>query len=271
MARYVAKAKAAEIERMPVGRRIAHLVAYAATLEANAIDVVLTILDEVVGGLLSRVERHGKKRRLRTLGDLDRAAMALRDAWFELKAAAEDPQADLRATVVRLAAERVDQAAATVAELARPPDDRYFEDLPSRYTHVRRFLPSLLRLVTFDGTDAGKPVLAAWDFLRRQETQRPRPRWVDAPLDVATGVWRPIVEPNPGQIDHRAYTLCALDRLTDALRKRDVFVEASRRWRDPRAQLPSGDEWQAARSWVCRSLGRSADSRARACTAARGA
>jgi hypothetical protein len=170
--------------------------------------------------------------------------MVLREAWFELKAAAEDPEADLRATVVRLAAERVDQAAATVAELARPPDDRYFEDLPSRYTHVRRFLPSLLRLVTFHGTDAAKPVLAAWDFLRRQEVERPRPRWVDAPLDVATGVWCPIVEPKPGQVDHRAYTLCVLERLRDALRKRDVFVEASRRWRDPRAQLLAGDEWR---------------------------
>ncbi len=81
--------------------------------------------------------------------------MALREAWFELKAAAEDPEADLRATVVRLGTERVDQAAATVAELARPRDDRYFEDLPSRYTHVRRFLPSLLRLVSFAPTRLG--------------------------------------------------------------------------------------------------------------------
>ncbi len=82
---------------------------------------------------------------------------------------------------------------------------------------------------------------------------------MDAPLEVARGVWRPIVEPKPGQVDHRAYTLCVLERLRDALRKRDVFVKASRRWRDPRAQLLAGDEWQAARSWVCRSLGRSAD------------
>ena len=262
MARHVAKAKAAEIERMPAERRMAHLVAYTATLEGNAIDDVLTILDDVVGGLLSKVERKGKRRRLRTLGDLDRAALALREAWFELKAAAEDPEADLRATVMRLAVEHVDQAAATVAELARPPDDRYFEDLPSRYSHVRRFLPHLLRLVTFEGTDAAKPVLAAWDFLRRQEVERPKPRWVDAPLEVASGVWRPIVEPKPGQIDHRAYTLCALERLRDAMRKRDVFVKASRRWRDPREQLLAGDEWEAARSGVCRSLGRSADGEA---------
>ncbi len=78
MARYVAKAKAAEIERMPVEGRIAHLIAYTATLEGNAVDDVLTILDDAVGGLLSRVERKGRRRRLRTLGDLDRAAMVLR-------------------------------------------------------------------------------------------------------------------------------------------------------------------------------------------------
>ena len=57
---------------------------------------------------------------------------------------------------------------------------------------------------------------------------------------------------------------CALERLRDAMRKRDVFVKASRRWRDPREQLLAGDEWDAARSGVCRSLGRSADG---ACTA----
>jgi len=96
MARYIAKSKAAEIERMPAERRIAHLIAYTATLEGNAVDDVLTILDDAVGGLLSRVERKGRRRRLRTLGDLDRAAMVLREAWFELKAAAEDPEADLR-------------------------------------------------------------------------------------------------------------------------------------------------------------------------------
>src|SRR6266852_5969834 len=97
-------------------------------------------------------------------------------------------------------------------------------------------------------------------LLRRH--RRPKPRWLDAPLEVASGVWRPIVEPKPGQVDHPAYTLCVLERLRDSLRKRDVFVKASRRWRDPRAQLLAGDEWEAARSGVCRSLGRSADGEA---------
>jgi transposase len=54
--------------------------ALAVALEASATDDVLTILDEAVGTLLSRVERYGKRRRLRTLDDLDRAAMTLREA-----------------------------------------------------------------------------------------------------------------------------------------------------------------------------------------------
>ena len=87
-----------------------------------------------------------------------------------------------------------------LARLARPPDDRFFEDLPSRYTHVRRFLPALLQLIAFDGTEAGRPVLAAIDFLRWRETERPRPRWADAPLELAVGSWRRLVVPGPGRV-----------------------------------------------------------------------
>ena len=78
LARHVAKAKVPEIARMPAERRLAHLVAYAATLEASATDDVIDVLDLVIGSLLSRVERTGKRRRLRTLRDLDAAALTLR-------------------------------------------------------------------------------------------------------------------------------------------------------------------------------------------------
>lgn len=58
-----------------------------------------------------------------------------------------------------------------------------------------------------------------------------------------------------------AYTLCAVERLREALRRRDVFVPGSRRWADPRRQLLSAAEWEAARDDVCRSLRRSPDAR----------
>jgi TnpA family transposase len=56
-------------------------------------------------------------------------------------------------------------------------------------------------------------------------------------------------------VTKRGYTLCFLDKLQDSLRRRDVFVENSDRWGDPRAKLLQGADWQANRIQVCRSLG----------------
>ncbi|MEU6787363.1 hypothetical protein ABZ912_49940 [Nonomuraea angiospora] len=55
-------------------------------------------------------------------------------------------------------------------------------------------------------------------------------------------------------MDKAAFTLCALMHLHGALRRRDVFAEASERWSDPRARLLSGQEWEQARDRVLTSL-----------------
>jgi hypothetical protein len=60
-----------------------------------------------------------------------------------------------------------------------------------------------------------------------------------------------------GRIDRQLYTFCVLERLQDGLRRRDLFVPASRRWGDPHAKLLQGPAWEKVRSRVCRTLGRS--------------
>jgi hypothetical protein len=57
--------------------------------------------------------------------------------------------------------------------------------------------------------------------------------------------------------DRQAYTLCAVERLQESLRRRDVFVARSERWSDPRVKLLHGAQWDALRPQVCRALGRS--------------
>ena len=102
LARYVLRAKAADLGRMGVERRRAHLVAFAATLDSLAIDDVIDLFDGVMATMGSAVTRQHRKRRLGTLGDLDSAALLLRDAWMELLAAASDPTVDLRGVIARL-------------------------------------------------------------------------------------------------------------------------------------------------------------------------
>ena len=56
-------------------------------------------------------------------------------------------------------------------------------------------------------------------------------------------------------LDRRAYTFCALQVMHAAFKRRDLYVEHSLRWGDPRAQLLIAEAWQAQRTKVCRMLG----------------
>ena len=53
------------------------------------------------------------------------------------------------------------------------------------------------------------------------------------------------------------YTLCFVERLQHALRRREVFATRSDKYSDPRAELLQGPTWEATREDVCRALNRS--------------
>jgi hypothetical protein len=48
------------------------------------------------------------------------------------------------------------------------------------------------------------------------------------------------VFPIKGEVNSQAYTLCVVERLHQALRRREVFVPTSERYADPRAELLRG-------------------------------
>jgi hypothetical protein len=256
LARFAAATRAQAIARMPPPRRHATLLAFAKIQETAALDDVVDLLDQLITAMLGRVERAGQQRRLRTLKDLDIAALLLHEACLVLL----DPGcADRRvrdAVLARVPRDQLTQAVAQVADLIGTPDDHYFEDLRSRYSQVRRFMPALLEAVEFAATDAGRPATEAFRFLRAIEGQK-RPDMSRAPRDLLTPAWQRIVVGPEGRIDRQLYTFCVLERLQDGLRRRDLFVPASRRWGDPHTKLLQGPAWEKVRSRVCRTLGRS--------------
>jgi hypothetical protein len=89
------------------------------------------------------------------------------------------PDDELRKAIFSAAGgqDNLEFAVTIVGDLTRPPEDHYYEDLLSRYSQIRQFLPTLLRTITFLSTAGGKPVLEALAFLRTLEDQRrPTPR-----------------------------------------------------------------------------------------------
>jgi len=246
-------AKASAIQRLPDGRRLATLVAFAATLEAAAQDDALDLLDILITEIFSDATKAGEQARLRTIKDLDAAAMQLRQVC-RLVLDPEISDADVRSAIFNaVQRDQLEAAIVQVDSLIRPPENMYYQELQQAWGRVRKFLLPLVTTVHFGSTPAGKAVLEALAAVRDQDGRAKLP--ATTPLDIVGRGWRKYVIDNDGMIDKKAYVFCCLDRLRTTIRRRDVFVAPSIRYADPRIGLLSGTAWEASRSTVCRSLG----------------
>jgi TnpA family transposase len=253
LARSASAARSQAIARMPASRRIATMLAFVYLLEFTATDDALDLFDWLIGSILNKSKSDGEKERLRTLKDLDAAALRLTQAG-EVLLDLSNKDVDVRSLVFAIvSAEQLTLAVAKVKALVRPPEDKYYDLMLSRWRHVRLFLPKLLDTINFEGTEAVEAILEAWQFLRSIEGKK-NPAMKDAPLAVVSKSWVKLVIGEDDQIDRKAYTFCVLQRLRSALRRRDIFVHKSLRYSDPRAKLLQGAAWEAARSGVCRTL-----------------
>jgi TnpA family transposase len=248
LARFAATVKASAVARLPDERRTATLVAFVHSLEASAHDDALDVLDLLLRELFTKAQQAHRKARMRTIKDLDEAAATLAEACRMLL----DPtlaHTELRELIyAAIGHDELAQALADVSALVRPNDDVFYQELSGKLATIKRFLPTLLRVIKFDANPAAAPLLQALRWLHERPDHEP-------PTDIVSKAWKHHVVRDDGRVDVHAFAFCALDKLRTAIRRRDVFVRPSWRYGDPRAGLLDGAEWQTARPIICRSLG----------------
>ena len=248
LARFANTVKVSAVARLPDARRIATLVAFVHSLEASAQDDALDVLDMLLRELFANAQQADRKARLRTLKDLDKAASTLAEACRMLLDPGL-PDGELRERVyTAIGHDELAQALADISGLVRPPDDVFYRELASKLATVRRFLPTLLRVIRFDASPSAGPLVQALQWLHDRPDH-------DPPTTIVDKAWQRHVFGEDGRVDAQAFAFCTLDKLRVAIRRRDVFVSPSWRYADPRAGLLAGAEWEAARPIVCRSLG----------------
>jgi TnpA family transposase len=142
-----------------------------------------------------------------------------------------------------------------IDSLVRPPGDLYFTELRAQHRKLR-FVPALLRSLSFGAAPAGQPMLDAVRHLRGDDRSSPS---TSAPVSFVPPGWKRQVKARDGSIDKIAYRLCLLEGIRTAIRRRDLYVSPSLRYADPRLGLLSGPAWEAARPSICRTLGLSTD------------
>lgn len=253
LARYVTVSWAPSIARMPEDRRIAVLLSFAYVYEVQSLDDALDLLDVLITEITGQAKRLGEKKRMRSLGDLDKAALNLSNLG-ELFMKHENEK-NLPALIYHsIPKDLIVNAVETIRKIAKPNHDKYYEEQLEQYRTVRRFLPTLLNTVQFQATKAGQPMQDALIFLVSTEG-RSNPSFKKAPLDIVNLGWRDaVIDASTKSITRPGYTLCAMDNLQANLRSRDIFIEQSERWCDPRAKLLRDAAWDKHKHPVCRSL-----------------
>lgn len=281
LARYAATAQIHNLRNLASEHRIATLLAFIHTYLSTVHDDALDLFDALMRVISSQATREGQQERLRTIRDLDAAAQVLSEACQVLLDDTQDPATVVQRIYARVPMVHLQAAVTIVGELTRPPDDTYAQELLGRYLQLRRFLPTFWRTLDFEATPGGRQTLHAVEFLQRIEG-RPRASMRAAPRAVIPRSWQRYVLQSPSgspprassdtstntntqretEVDRPAYTVCVVERLHEALRRHDIFVEPSERWGDPRAKLVPPEQWEGMRAQICQTLGRDSSPKA---------
>ncbi|WP_031170207.1 DUF4158 domain-containing protein, partial [Streptosporangium roseum] len=92
-------ARAQAVAELAGDRKLATMVAFAATMDPQSADEAIEVFDLALGDLLRTSAFKANKERMRTLRDLDTAAIMLREVWLKIRSVAEIPDGDIRAAL----------------------------------------------------------------------------------------------------------------------------------------------------------------------------
>jgi len=243
-----------KIARMPDKKRLAILVAFVKTFETIALDDALDVLDLLITNIAGKAKKLGEKNRLRSLKDLDKSALTLATVCSLILDDKIDGARLREAIFAETSKLKLQESVTIVHSLARPSDDKFHTEMVEQYGRVRRFLPRLLNDIILKSTPAGECIIDAFNYLATHDKSR-KQTLENPPIDIIVTSWKRLVYDKDKQITRPGYTLCFIDKLQDALRRRDVYVKNSDRWGDPREKLLHDKDWLANRTQICRSIG----------------
>ena len=282
--------RSADLEKYGQPRRLATLLVVVQHLERAATDDALVVFSSVMHEIGLRGQRRRQQERLRSLKDLDTAALTLRDVLDEVRVVLVDSSLEdskARATALeRLDASRLLEAKLRVSDLASNAEDEEIEVWEQAHRSISPFLVTLLTIIKFDGTLAMKGLLDAINFVKRT-TGTAQSTWGEVPRAFIPRTWLGLIFVSPkvsskiststkikvesssnnntSNADNAGntrktfkrhhYLVCVAHQLHAALKRGDVFVVRSNNHGDPRAHMLIGEAWNAVKLDVINALG----------------
>lgn len=263
LARVARAGKPSAIAALQEPRRTATVAALFHTLEAAAQDDAAELAEALITDLVKDAEAADKQARLRSLRDLDDAAILLRDmARLVLEEGVLPLDQWREALFERLPRDDLTAAMAEIDAIARPRDAKPYAELLARWRRARRLFLNISTRLEMDAAPGGTAVREAICYLATiSDWSNARMR--DAPTTAIPKAWQSHVLDAEGRVaDPKAYVFAIIDAWRAAVKRRDIFASPGIRYGDPRRGMLDGATWQASKLVVCRALNRSLDAEA---------
>lgn len=235
LARSARKIRPAALLRLPDPRRPATLAALFGAMEGIALDEAIELFDQLITQTGKNAARDYAAKRMRSLRDLDAAALILARVSGLALIDVSDEAGLLSARdelVTEIGTEKIRDAIDRTKQLARPPDDRHFEELCTYWRRIKRLFNGLLRRVEFSAAPSAEPVREALEFLS-ETSDWTRGSMRSAPIGCISAAWSRHVfvdgTKHEGAMiaDNRAYVFAVLEAMGKALKRRDIFIPNS--------------------------------------------
>jgi TnpA family transposase len=244
--------------KQPAEMRSAILVAFLLWAHEKTIDELIELFDLCLADAYRKARRELKEFQLHSMAQLQQALGYFRDVT-SVVLDPDVPNQEIRPTVYQQVSETTLQT--TLAEV-----DAFFvsgrkrtvlDFFERRYSYFRRFTPAFLKALTFHH-DADKGTLLAALAVIREMNEQPGPLPVtleNVPVAFVSAQWHPRVRRKDGAVNRRAYELCVLSELRDALRAGAVWLEGSRQYANLDSYLIPKARWEQLRQTYCEMVG----------------
>lgn len=128
--------------------------------------------------------------------------------------------------------------------LVRPKNYDYLDLIASRFSYLRKYIPTLLNTLAFTSMDKDNSVTAAVTLLKEANLEGKRTITPDAPIDFLPKKWRKYVINKDQSINKAYYEIATLSELRNHVRAGNVAIEGSRSHKNFEEYLIPKVEWE---------------------------
>lgn len=248
LARRARRSDAHRLRELEAPHRYASLACFLHDLRAETIDVLVDMHAKLMTGTYRRAQRRLDDALKEHRRQVMRTLRSFRTIT-KLVLSDDVPDEDLRGAVLdRISADELKEQLDGAEEWLTGRRSDVFPFVQDRFSYLRQFAPTLLESLELKAEPTGNhDLVEATRLLREMNETGKRKVPSGAPTSFIKKKTRPFVIEEDGRLNRAGYESAVLTAVRDEIRRGNLYVEGSSRYRPAQDFFMPADEWTALR------------------------